>query len=1158
MSSTLSVLITDASNRIGAIYADRFAQRGDDLVLVARDRTRMEASAKPSDIDHLTRRRRNKSVGVRCLLVAIIFLPQLNAQMLSGSIFGHVSDPSSAVISFASVKATRTETNEIRETLTDSAGNYALGELPAGRYNVSIVHPGFDPFQASNVEVRYNAVVRVNAELTIGQNEQRIDVAATVQLQTDRADVRSDLTSRELLELPQATRTYEGLLGTIPGVNPPTASTGGTNNPSRSMSLEANGTSESTTDVRIEGISALNPWVQFYSTAVPSLEAIQTVNIVTASSEANVTLAAGATVNVELKSGTNEFHGELYEYHEDNALQAKPFFLPSGQSNPKSIDNDVGATMGGPIVKNKLFFFSSYEGDFLRSDTGEFATVPTGAMIQRNFSQTGTTIYNPATGNPDGTGKTPFPGGMIPSSEIDSHIQKLLALIPAPNTSEFGANSNNYYNNLPTTYNLHKIDAKVDWNATDKLRLTGRTDIDPYLETQVPIFGSILGTSSGAGYPTPNQHGRISAGTLSATYVVSPKFVIVGTWGFTIPLQYLIPIDDNQKYGATVLGISGVNLGALPAAGGLPEFNPNGYTGYGYAYPYLKYDDSVSQYSADASLIKDTHTIKFGLNLSRQHMNHNEVVPDEFNFSGGVTSLNGGPAPNQFNGFADFLLGLPSSWDNNVQPFGISKLRTWEYSFYLQDTWQVNKKLTLNYGTAWEYFPVPTHGDHGLELYDSATNVYEVCGYGGIPKGCGIQVAKDLFAPRFGFAYRPVGSLVIRGGFAWSPEQINMARDGIYNYPETLGYSATALNPYVAVGSLNQGIPTLSLPNLSNGIIPLVPGASFQTDPLDFHRGSVQSYNLFMQKGFGSWFAQAGYVGTHTLDQHTRYDINYGQVGGGVPSEPLFQLDGISSPEYEILPYERMHYDSLQASLGRRFTNRVQLRASYTFSKWLGTCCETNGDGAPEIAIPQYWKLNYAVEPGDIPNNFALSAIAQLPFGKGQPFLNSGFGSLILAGWQVNGLLTSHSGTPFSVTADGSSLNAPGSTQRADLVKESVAIPGQVNEYFDPASFAPVTRARFGTAGFDLLRGPGATNLDLSIFRTFQLAERWRLQFRAEAFNLSNTPHFSNPASNIGVVQYGASGQISNLNGFDQIASTNPGSRLVDERYFRVGAKIFF
>ncbi len=1105
-------------------------------------------------------RRSNGSLAVIALVVSYLVLSagQGRAQMLAGSIDGTVVDASRAGVPQTTVTAVQSETHRTRVVVTDQAGDYNMPELSPGRYNISISHAGFSLFTAVNIEVRYNEAVRIDAALEVSANPQTIDVNDALPLQTDRSDVRADLTSEEIADLPQPTRTYEGLLGIVAGVAPPQATPGGTNNPARSMYLEANGTSASATDVRIEGISAVNPWVQFYSTAVPSIEAIQTVNIVTAGSEAGVTLAAGATVNVQLKTGTNQFHGELYEYHEDNVLKAKPFFLPPGQSKPKNIDNDPGGTIGGPIVRNRLFFFGSYEGDFTRSVSGQFATVPTAAMLGGDFSQTGTTIYNPATGSPDGTGKTPFSGAVIPPSLIDPHIQKLLSLIPAPNTNEFGPNSNNYYGNLPTSYNLHKIDTKIDWSATNRLRIGGRADIDPYLETQVPIFGSILGTSGGAGYPTPSQHGIISAVTASATYVATPNFVVVGTWGFTIPVQYLIPIDDNQKYGAGVLGIPGVNLGSLPAAGGLPQFNLNGYTGYGYAYPYLRYDDSVSQYSTDATLVKGRHTIRFGANIVQQHMNHNEVIPDAFNFSGGVTSLNGGALPNQFNAFADFLLGLPNSWNNDFQPFGISKLRSWEYALYVQDTWQATRRLTISYGTAWEYFPVPTHGDHGLELYNPATNVYEVCGYGGTPKDCGIKVAKDIFAPRFGFAYRPAGSLVIRGGFSWSPLQLNMARDGIYNYPETVGYSATALNPYVAVGSVSAGIPTLSLPDLSHGVIPLVPGAFFEADPLNYHRGSVQSYSFFVQKGFGSWSSQIGYLGTHTLSQLAGYDINYGQIGGGVASEPLYQLDGISSPEYLDLPYERMHFDSLQATLQGKLAAGVRVRANYTFSKWLGTCCETDGDAAPEISIPQYWKLNYALEPGDVTHNFALAAIAELPFGKGKRFLTSGPSARILGGWQVNAVLTALSGTPFSVTADGSSLNAPGSTQRADLVKPSVAIYGQVNEYFDPTAFAPVTQARFGTAGFDLLRGPGATNLDLSLFRAFKISERWRVQLRAEAFNLSNTPHFSNPASNIAVVQYGANGQITNLNGFDQITSTNPGSRLVDERYFRLGLKILF
>lgn len=483
---------------------------------------------------------------VLCLALTLV-LRLGRAQLLSGSVVGNVVDPSGAPVALAIVRATQTDTGETREALTNSNGEYNLPKLKPGRYNLAISHPGFSDFVTTALEVRYNSEIRVNAVLNISVTPQTLDVTATAPLQTDHADVRSDLSTGEIVDLPQPTRTYQGLVGIVPGVAPPQASSGGTNNPARSMYLEANGTSASATDVRIEGVSAVNPWVQFYSTAVPSMEAIQSVNVVTATSEADVTLAAGATINVQLKSGSNQFHGELYEYHEDNALKAKPFFLPAGQGKPKSIDNDVGATLGGPILKDRLFFFASYEGDFLRSDSGQFATVPSAAMLEGDFIGTGTTIYNPLAGNADGTGKVPFAGDVIPASLIDSHIQKLLSLIPAPNTTQFGANSNNYYGNLPTDYNLHKIDAKIDWDTTSKLRITGRADLAPYLETQVPIFGSTLGTSGNAGYPVPNQHGDISAVTVAGTYIINPKFLITATWGFTnidLAISQIVAVNE--------------------------------------------------------------------------------------------------------------------------------------------------------------------------------------------------------------------------------------------------------------------------------------------------------------------------------------------------------------------------------------------------------------------------------------------------------------------------------------------------------------------------------------------------------------------------------------------------------------------------------------
>lgn len=1092
------------------------------------------------------------------LAVANFGVGQLDAQVLYGSIVGHVTDATGAAVPGAAVEVSQIATNEKRKATTNDDGIYTLSTVAAGVYRVSIVKDGFRDFTTQDVDLRPNIIIRVDAQLTLGARSDRVEVSAQpAMLQTDQADVHVDVTSRDFTNLPQPTRTYEGLLGNITGVDPPTASSGGTNNPVRSMSLEANGTSLSGTDVRIEGVSAVNPWVQFYSTAVPSIEAIETVNMVTSASQADQTLVGGAAINLQMRSGTNAFHGSLYEYHEDNVLKARPFFLPPGQSKPKDIDNNPGATLGGPIIRNRLFFFASYEGDFTRSVAGQFGTVPTAAMLNGDFSNTGTTIYNPSTGNPDGTGKMPFSGDQIPRSLLSPISEKLAALVPAANTNQFGPNTNNFYGNLPTSYNLHKVDAKVDLDATSRLRITGRIDDDPYLETQVPIFGSTLGTSGGAGYATANQHGNIFAFTGSASFVKSPAFVISGSLGLTRALQYLIPIDDTVKYGANILGIPGVNLGQLPAGGGLPQFNINGYTGYGYSYPYLKYLDPVFQYAANAALIKGSHSVQFGMNISQQHMNHTEVTPDQFAFAGGVTALNGGPQINQFNGYADFLLGLPSSWSNAFQPFGVSRLRSWEIALYLQDTWQVSKKLTVNYGVSWEYFPVPTHGSYGLELYNPATNIYEICGYGGIPKDCGIKVAKDLFGPKLGLAYRPSETWVIRAGYALSPEQINMARDGIYNYPETLGYSASQINPFVPVGLLSAGIPVIAPPNLSSGILPIQPGIYVQTDPLKFHRGFIQSYNFTIQKNLGQWLLQAGYVGTLSLHQHTRYDINYGQVGGGVPSQPLYPIDGLTNAIYEILPYENSRYNSLQIQAQRRFANGFQLNAGYTFSKWMGNCCDTYGDAEPEIPIPRYSKLNYALEPGDLTHIFHVTGIAELPFGQGKHFAQKGLAAALLGGWQTSAVLAIFSGSPFSVTADGTSLNAPGSTQRADQVLPNVGYTGNPNEWFNPLAFAPVTTARFGTAGFDDLRGPGTTNLDASIFRTIRLQERWSLQLRAESFNVANTPHFSNPGANVSSMQVNPNGTL-NLNGFTQITSVNPEGRLVDERYFRLGLKIMF
>jgi len=1086
-----------------------------------------------------------------------------SAQTLYGSVVGTVTDSSGAVIPAATVTATNVATSEERTVTTNESGVYSLSTLAAGSYVVHITKSGYQTFEARGVDVEINNTARVDATLGVGSASQTVTVnAQTAVLETDRIDVHGEVSSEDLVELPQPTRTYEGLVGLLPGVTPPTAfwaGGGGTNNPDKSMTLAVNGTSVSGTAVTVDGVSALNPWVQFFSSAVPSTEAIESVNVVTASSGADVGVENGGGVRVHIKSGTNTLHGSAYWYNIINALQAKPYFTPSDVANPKYVDNNAGGTLGGPIIKNKLFFFGSYEGDFLRQASGSLYTLPTPDMAQGVLASP-TPVYDPITGNADGSGRTTFPqdqGGnyIIPAGRIASASSKLAALIPSGVTE--GVYANNIYINTPVTNTLQKVDTKGDWDPSSKLRLSGRYTYHPYNVQQTPAFGNVLGAS----YNT-NQHGDIYQVEGQATYVASPKLVIDGLFGFTHMTQYLFPPLYNTLYGASTLDIPGTNLGPLPNAGGVPQFRfSGGLNQFGYGYPSLTYNDPVFDYAGNVTWVKGNHSFRFGIDIAQQHMNHQEVSPTYFNFSGGVTSLycpsttspgcaNGSPSVGEFNSWAQFLLGLPDTSANSELTVPTVTMRAWQFAPYVADTWQLNRKTTIYLGTGWDYFPVPQRVGRGIEYYDTATNNLDFCGVGKVPNNCGISVQKDLFAPRGGLAYRLTPNTVLRAGYSLAPEQISMARDGLYNYPITLTQTLAPTNSYTPTTTLTQGLPTITAPNISSGVLQLPTDISVSTPPKNFIRGYTESYNFTAQRELG-WglLAQAAYVATLTVHQHTRAIINYGQVGGGEASQPLFQAWGNGTAVVQVLPQEHMNYKSFQAQLQKRFNGGLQFSAAYTRSQWMGVCCDERGDGNPEIEIPQYFHLNWALMPDDRPNNFELSGVYVLPFGNGQKMASSGAAAAILGGWQVNWTFSLYSGAPFSVTDPGTSLNAPNNSQMANKVKSSVAIygpHGTASPYFDTSAFAPVTTATFGTAGWDSLRGPGYGNLDFSIFRSFKLWDRLGAQFRAEALNLTNHPNFANPDSG------------DTDSGFGLISSTNPGSRVIAQRYFRLGMRLNF
>jgi hypothetical protein len=348
---------------------------------------------------------------------------------------------------------------------------------------------------------------------------------------------------------------------------------------------------------------------------VPSVESIQSINVVTNSPDAEQGLSGGPSVTVQLKSGSNGIHGAFYEYNINNATESRSYFQPVGQKPAHLVDNDTGGWVSGPIIRNKLFYFAGYEGDFIHQGYAGIISVPTPQMLSGDLSGSSTPIYDPMTGNPDGTGRTPFPNNKIPDARISPVVKIMIPYVPAPNLPGY---INNFSVVQATLYNLHKIDTKVDYQATSKLRVSGRYGYQPYFNQQNPFFGQFLGGSSGGwaafsqnGAGNYLQNGATLAVSASATYVFNPTLILDGTFGVTQAHQLLFPTETDTKVGLDVLGIPGTNIGALPWSGGMPNFDIGGYpsasgssTTFGYSYPPLEYKDPVFEYNANLTKIK--------------------------------------------------------------------------------------------------------------------------------------------------------------------------------------------------------------------------------------------------------------------------------------------------------------------------------------------------------------------------------------------------------------------------------------------------------------------------------------------------------------------------------------------------------------------------
>jgi len=1076
-------------------------------------------------------------------------------QVLYGSLTGNITDASGSAVPNAKVEALNIGTGVAKSVTTDDRGAYLMNDLLPGAYTITVSAPSFTRRVVEGAVISGNVVLRLDAALQVSQISESITVSAqAVALQTDRGDINNQVRSQQITDLPLINsqgRNFQALYKILPGFTPPAEAHSDAGNPQRSMVTQVNGMPQSSNATRLDGATISYPWLPRIVAYLPPVEAVEAVNLVSNSFDAEQGMAGGAAMNVTIKSGTNSFHGAGWEYHTNSAMRARNYFYClyscTGDPNhpPKNLNNQFGGMIGGPIKKNKLFFFADWERTTRRQAASAFRTVATNAQRAGDFSGTGTTIYDPSTGNANGTGRTPFLNNQIPMSRIDPAAATMAALLPQPNQSVF---PNNY---LATgTYSLTRdnVDAKINYIPTDRLQIFGRYSISPTLIFDPPSLGAAGGDATNGGQPG-RAPGLVQSAGIGGTYTFSPHVLYDGVVGYTRLRLSAENVDIDKNYGLDVLHIPGTN-GSDRLQGGYPRFTFNTFNNIGnpnVSNPFL-FRDPQYYTSQNVSWTRGAHSLRFGFEYSKFDINHFQPQASNgprggFNFTGGLTSLSGGAATTGFNSWADFLLGLPQSMGKDVQYENPATVRMPSYAFYARDNWQATRKLTLDYGLRYEYYAAPTRDHFPGERYDPNTDKVYRGGY---------DVGKGQLAPRLGIAYRLNDKTVIRagGGISVDPNSFRYLRD---DYPATISTQYSGATSYQAAGSLRTGIPEVVGPDLNQTVFTLPAAVGTTTFPQTFHRGYIESYNFTIQRDAGAGFnLQAAYVGSRAIRQTVIQNINAAGPGGGNNGRALYPSFARISDIRYFTPFNTASYNGLQTQVTRRVGAAI-FGVSYTLSRSIDYADDTDSgltwNWAPML------QRNKAVAGFDRTHNFQFYGTLTLPFGRGKKYMQSGVGSWLLGGWQTNWIMSRMSGTPFTVTTSGTSVNAPGNTQTADQVLPNVSIlggHGVGQPYFDPLAFAAVTDVRFGTAGRNTVRGPGVFNLDASVFRNFRVKERLELQFRFEMFGVTNTPQFGNPGTTVSSATRNSDGSIRTLNGYDEITSST------GERTMRLAMKISF
>ncbi|PYQ12860.1 MAG: hypothetical protein DMF80_18220 [Acidobacteria bacterium] len=1071
---------------------------------------------------------RTRWLGTTLALSSLVLLGPvpLLAQTQFASFTGTVTSKDGNPLPNVELVATNQATQVVYTAKSNEVGVYTISALPIGTYRLRAQAQSFSAYETNPIKLETGQIARVNITMQLGVAE-NIEVTGVAPiLQTQDAVVGDVVSETTIKAMPLNGRNFSQLSLLMPGVitTEPDSFTEPKNRGSGRPFV--NGQREQENNYMLDGIDMNEP-IDNLLPYQPSPDALAEVRVETNNYSSEFGNVAGALIGSTIKSGTNEFHGNAFEYWRDSKMAANSWdnnrVTPAAEK-PKLSQHIFGATLGGPIVKNKVFFFGDYQG-FIRDRPGELVrSVAPEAWRRGDLSSAGVTIIDPQTGRP-------FPGNVIPASRFSPIARAILGnqtLYPLPNRP---GNTNNLVAPFSDKQRTHQGDFKLDANLSSSDRLFARVSLQKYKAEpdRAPIQSNLISTFDSPFFGAAlNWTRTLSASALNELLLgfTRVKFQTIPTdWAGIGNANATVGIPGGQ----TIAGLSAFNIGDF---------------GFGDAATAEFNDIKTYQLTEKFSLFKGRHSFKFGGRwlYQRQGFSYsgNEGTLGHFEFNGAFTGF----------AFSDFLLDQVSAKGRGglVAPFTHLQHRV---GIFAQDDFKVRNDLTLNLGLTWEFTSPWVEKDNRQSNIDLTTGKLILAGQNGNSRAL-YDAFYGGFEPRVGFAWTPSDKWVLRGGFGivqymeGTGKNLRLTQNPPFNFEGRRVFDATTGPGSVAVGFADI------IPNVNGG-----PGTLFRIFPKDLRPQLTKQWNVFVERKLtDSLSGQVGYVGSRASHMVVPFDFNQPLPGTGPPDtwapldqrRPLYHLNpdiGVTSGTNSIGVGA---YDALQASLRQRPTEGLEFLASYTYGKALSDNVGYYGVGWSQTAGQGYYYLDsnhplkdYGPSPYDIRHNFSLGANYEVPFGKGRKIGSdwSGVKNAILGGWNLNSIFQAHTGLAVTVyDGAGQSLQATRSLERPNRVCDGqIAGAGVDDVWYDINCFKHAPVGQFGDSGVGILRGPKYWNWDLGLSKDFYFDDKRYLTLRVEAFNVLNHPNFA--------IQAG-SADISNPTTFGRIQNTFSAPRIVE------------